>query len=383
VWKVAVGHEVGATGDVRAAGDVPGAGGIPLAGCIPAADGVTKAGGMPVAGGFRGPPGGVADECLRHYMDWLWRAVRHQQGPVLQAERLVDNMIAMALRMSDGTFNASFRTVRFGSRLYDVVLPSSDLDLVVKLPDSGYPCVTDFLLFIWVLINATAGCTYQNNGIDEVSTVSFCYAGLSVSVTAISGLAHQQHRPLRTSLVVARALDRLPPAARLIACLMVDWAKSIARVCWDRKGRVTGNLKTVHWVLLTIAWWRQTSPAETLPVSTLFQMLSSFLAFGIDVAFWKIRAVGDNDVFGKRTDTGNGASPMWLRDPLAEHRNLATLIDPIQFDRIKAALATCCQNLRDSDWVSVTWMQSHRRWCRHWTLQPALLHLPLLPKLPP
>jgi predicted nucleotidyltransferase len=150
------------------------------------------------------------------------------------------------------------RLKRFGSRVYGGQTPTSDLDVVCELPNDDISPpdarITNFLTVMHHILQQEAGCTKVIDAIGWKWTVQFCFANMAVDFTAHCGPVEEGHSPSQLTAKVASMISDLPLSLKSLIRLVVDFAKR-SRVCWNKKGARGSQMKSIHWVLLVIAWW--------------------------------------------------------------------------------------------------------------------------------
>jgi hypothetical protein len=150
------------------------------------------------------------------------------------------------------------RLKRFGSRVYGGQIPTSDLDVVCELPkdDTSNPDarVYKFLIAVLDVLQQDAGCTKVKDAIDGKWTVQFRFANMAVDFTAHCGPVEDGHSASQLTVRVASMISALPVSVKTLIRLVVDFAKR-SHVCWNQKGPLGTQMKSIHWVLLVIAWW--------------------------------------------------------------------------------------------------------------------------------
>ena len=160
-------------------------------------------------------------------------------------------------------------------------------------------------------------------------TARFCFDGaLNVDVTA---QLQRGHRPTQVTGALKSALDALPRDARRLSLLVVDTVKH-SGACFDGRGRLGKRLKNVHWVLLSVAWWKaQPDDGRHRALYDLRRLLRFY-----ELPFELLKTI---DALGPlpfaRRDTG--AHLAWLCDP-AEVRDAAP--------HVRKVLATCREEMQ-------------------------------------
>jgi hypothetical protein len=220
-------------------------------------------------------------------MDFARRAdvmalrVDAQDGVIRDIERTLSEItasVALDLRASKGMALSRFGSRAFGG-LY--ALDSSDLDVVCSLNFHGpVRNPESWLREMLPVLERDHRCKVISGKdcIDAKTSIELEMFGNKVGYTACLGSAAEAHLQSQVSALVHGALQMLPLTGRRLVRLIVDWAKR-AGVAWDRDGKIGQRLKGVHWALMVIAWWKETSPEGCALETCLYGFVSFFAAF--------------------------------------------------------------------------------------------------------
>ena len=158
------------------------------------------------------------------------------------------------------------------------------------------------------------------------------------------GAVPKSHRPSWSTLAVMRWFDfaKHKCIVRRLAILVVDVMKS-KRICIDGEGIAVAKVKTIHWVLLTIAWWRLTI-GDALPRSTPDALLRSLLDFYVNFQFesTQIDALGAHVT----SPSCDREDVMWLSDVDGQSGNLLWKVKASNLAQIRQILKQCLTELR-------------------------------------
>jgi len=265
----------------------------------------------------------VSEEVLEDYADMLQDDVTMTSG---MEESVISFLMQAWMTVIGDKFRWSLKS--FGSRRAGYALPSSDLDIVCELSSTGRPrCGFNDITF--PLLRALMECLkrdYAECIIDRVTdtieskgTVSFNHRRrwhtgvLAVDATIWVGDVNLGHSPSRITTTLKNIFEERPKHALQLAQLVVERTKRI-EVCWNRRGSIKGKLKSIHWVLLTMAFWRAHPQCES---SSLLTCFGQFFAFYLHLDFEcaRISAIEGEPFAGRpRSDeavflfdaTGNG-----------------------------------------------------------------------------
>jgi len=144
------------------------------------------------------------------------------------------------------------------------------------------------------------------------------------------------HWPSLTTAAVTFILNTVTSKVHKLCLLVVILAKQLD-VCWDRIGSVGSKLKTVHWVLLTLAWWKQNEVEDQgVEDQGLFDTLFWFASFYAEFAFEDQCISALHGI--ERRQNPNMMYPLWLCDPTDGSANLGCRVTQEELVRIKEFL---------------------------------------------
>ena len=306
------------------------------------------------------------------YHDWLQCVVDGQRSAVLNVLRMVVSPMVAA---ASGGILRNARVEFFGSRSYGVILPSSDIDLVVFAGALGGSFLDAALASL--LLNEI--CDRVHDAIEGKHTVSFRSLGFHIDLTATFEDC-VAHGPSLMTAFVDRVLGPAPCSTRVLCLLVVDWAKRVG-VCHDRVGVIGSTLKAVHWVLLTVAYVHSLpsgilgNPFVEFP--RLVWFYSSFDFEGLVISVTDPSAPFSTRVFPdlyqcRAKWIGTGWRRCWnpvcycrpisLLDPVLPDRNLAIRVDVASLRLIRARLLECLAALQSGSFVR----DARAAWWRVW-----------------
>jgi hypothetical protein len=181
------------------------------------------------------------------------------------------------------------------------------------------------------------------DGIEGKTTVSFRFAReLRVDCTAHIGRVEYGHTPSRMTKQICTALDGMPSTVRMLCLLVVDKMKR-AGACWDRSGSIGSQLKAVNWVLLVIAWWRDTAWCLDATLHCcLFQFFAFYAAFSFEE--YCIDSTTREEPLYRRRALARDEGCMCLADPTRPGLgswNILDRVTPNELMRVREILATC------------------------------------------
>eukprot|EP00927_Polykrikos_kofoidii_P046912 TRINITY_DN4101_c0_g2_i1.p1 TRINITY_DN4101_c0_g2~~TRINITY_DN4101_c0_g2_i1.p1 ORF type:complete len:581 (+),score=57.22 TRINITY_DN4101_c0_g2_i1:81-1823(+) len=266
----------------------------------------------------------------------------------------------------------------FGSREYQLALPSSDMDVLLELPaDIHIYKLTRKLVLQRMLafMRADPRVTGITNAIEAKKTVCFRLASLKADFTVCTGSPESVHSPTRVTGFVRAGLNEMPEAVHEFARLVVDFMKRV-HACWDRRGAIGNQLKSVHWVLITIAWYRNSllvDGHEALCLRTQPLMaLHSFLDWTVRFPFqlWRIDAESSLPFSGRPQVTASFANEavslppvvpvLWLCDPAEPQHNLTERVDEDTLSKVRTRIHEALQDLLSDP--RRFWDDSRYRW---------------------
>ena len=318
----------------------------------------------------------------------------------LQTEVLVKDRDDIPLHSEHGAPYVPFVLHKFGSHMYGLPLPSSDVDLVCVLPDNLESYRLSGKLVLERILKKCKGfelCTGVVNATKFKSTVELRCANLRVDFTIHVGDV-MKHRPSALSRHLGEWLDRMPSCVRDFCLLAVDWAKQCG-ACYNRKGTIKNLLKGVHWALLALAYYMYqasqgcsalSSPApgidsEAAPLRLLKSMLEFYKAFEFE--HFSICPLTMSNPFPARSiDSSGSTSPLstmspqneaqskekpaassplvHLCDPQDSTRNLAENVDAESLAQIREKLVLGTQRLACRGF----WEEAQKRWDAYTTI---------------
>jgi predicted nucleotidyltransferase len=340
----------------------------------------------------------MAERGCNDHLGLLERLVASQgecvQDVIVFVQHAFANALAFDWNNAAQTRVVKYRISTFGSRVFGGELPSSDVDVVCELPSD---CTTfrisgDILLQRFLsLALADPRCTSVKNAINSKHTVSFRFggpSGLKVDVTFCTGSVELRHGPSRTTETIRKVLLELPENVRHLARLAVDAGKRLGG-CFNGSGSVGNQLKAVHWVLLTVAWWRGfAADSSELAHSTPATLLHAFLWW---LAFCNYEELTINALkypYFTPRQPATGV-PMWLENPLGDGGNLAGRINAEALEKFRTVLRASHDLLTNQP--GKFWDDARWRWAYFQALAPYIRPQvqgrgglpPLPPKAPP
>jgi predicted nucleotidyltransferase len=192
-----------------------------------------------------------SDRLAEDYASLLVSGLKRQSCAEVAVERLLRMKAATVLGLEPCL-------KRFGSRVYGGQSPRSDLDVVCVLPEDDTSChearIHKFLKAMLDILQQDAGCTRVHDAIEGKWTVQFSFANMPVDFSAYCGPVEGGHSQSQLTARVARRISTFPVLANTLIRLVTDFAKR-THVCWNKKGPLGTQMKSIHWVLLVIAWW--------------------------------------------------------------------------------------------------------------------------------
>ena len=317
-----------------------------------------------------------ADRLLNDHADKLRTIVAAQDRAIVPLKsilRILLQQIIVPAGCHCGYEPWPFDVHRFGSRVYGMALPSSDLDLVcmmwphhsgglgpapLSVSQSAILSIKTLLVAMLERLKNRPDCTGINNAIDYKWTISFCFEGrMRVDFTVHLGDANPEHvhQPSAITEATHIALTTLPDHVRILTLLVVVMAKRQG-ICFDGKGAIGDKLKTIHWTLLVIAFWRATGKNSTMGLA--FE-LRAFCAHIRHMPFERVAvdALRSGSAPFSMRGINELTGPVWIRDPLAPGRNLGIRVTEGSLQAIRLGLHACQRQLQSAPAAFVDWLQ--------------------------